>query len=134
MVEMGKLEGLPIMDPAAAVQLLGDKTVFSIMIDGMCTCIQKHLTEIKVSLEANEFSALRTQLQSLKGATAYTRCDRLGKATELLMEVIKSKKYDDIPEYYSCFVKESILLKRYIRKYICERDSKRCSHHGRHTF
>ena len=123
MVEDTEIEKLAIMDPEAALESLGDKTVFGIMVDGMSACLIKHMTEIKVSLEANEHGSLKTQLQSLKGATSYTRCYRVGKATELLKNSIEANELDKIPVHYSRFVKESILLKRYLRQYICKRES-----------
>ena len=115
-------ESLPILDPNDALEALGDKTVFGIMIDGLGSCLMKHLTEVKVSLEANEYDALKTQLQSLKGATLYTRCYRLSKAVEIFKASIDAAQYQNIPSNYARFMRESILLRRYLRRYICQRD------------
>ena len=123
MTDDPELQGLVIMDPDSAMEFLGDKAVFEMMLDGMSTCLIKHLTDIKVSLEANDYSSLKTELQSLKGATSYTRCHRVGKAAELFKAAIEAGRFEKIPELYSRFIRESIMLKRCLRKYVSSRDS-----------
>ena len=124
MTDDPELEGLAVMDPDSALEFLGDNTVFEMMLDGMSSCLIKQLTEIKVSLEACDYSSLKTELQSLKGATSYTRCHRVGKAAELFKAAIDTGRFEKVQEHYLRLIRESILLKRDLRKYICMRDSK----------
>eukprot|EP00830_Metopus_es_P010038 TRINITY_DN19654_c0_g1_i1.p2 TRINITY_DN19654_c0_g1~~TRINITY_DN19654_c0_g1_i1.p2 ORF type:complete len:105 (-),score=28.63 TRINITY_DN19654_c0_g1_i1:34-348(-) len=90
-MEKLSFDQLQIMDPAGAFSSLGEQTLVDLMIDGMDPCLKKHLTDIKISLEDKNYAFLKTQLQSLKGSTAYTKCDRLGKAVELLKVATEGK-------------------------------------------
>lgn len=84
-------------------------------------CLHKHLLALKVAFDHGDHLTIRTQAQSLKGASSYIRCDRVGKAAELLRNCI-DKKDASIGTAYARLVKECIIFKRELRKYICERE------------
>ncbi len=115
---------LAVMDAAGAIAALGDENIYQKLVDEMESCLDKQLLELKVALDYKDYPEVRVKLQSLKGSTLYTGCNRAVHAADQLKQAVEEGRLADMAVLYPRLIEECIHLKREVRQYIAKRDSK----------
>lgn len=119
-------DNLPILDHAVAIENLGGQELFIDLIGMFDETLIKILNELKSAIDRNDNPDIRMKAHTLKGSASYIQAERVRRVSEILQLCIDDKNTESVFLYYPLLVKESILLRRCIRMYLCEHNSNNC--------
>lgn len=92
-MNLDNIEELPILDKAAAIERLGDESLFETMMEGFeDMTMGKNLTTLKIAVDELDYLSIRMQAHSLKGASSYLGAERVKKAAEKCNSILTIKR------------------------------------------
>jgi len=112
-----------IFDAEKAIENLGDKDLFLSLVGMFVETLTKNLDEIKIAVDRIDNADIRMKVHILKGTASYIQAERVRRAAEILQLCIDKGDPNAIFDYYPLLIKESIKLRKSIRKYLCINNS-----------
>lgn len=122
---MQNIENLPILDKETAISELDNAELFEEMLFSFeDMSMYENLNDLKVAIENSDLRNIRLTSHSLKGASSYIHAERVKSAAANMQEAIDKGKPEEVEKYYPELVRQCILLKREIRKELCDKEKK----------
>jgi len=119
----GKEEPVPI-DIKAGIDQVGETGMFLSMMENFENMtLSKNLMELKMAIDSENWNGVRDEAHSLKGASSYLctySLTNLAKEIQLATEI---KDYSTVMNLYPKLIEESLKIKLFIKKYLCELNS-----------
>ena len=83
----------------------------------------KNLTNMKENIESKDYAKFRAEAHSLKGASGYLAAGRVHQLSEKIQKAVDNKNYSVAFSLYPQLIEQSIILRLYIKKLLCQRKS-----------
>ncbi len=117
-------DSAPVLDPTTAINNLGDDGLFIQLMENYDSSLMKTLEELRVAMDQIDYREIRQKSHSLKGPASYIQGERVRRAAEIVQLCVDRQEGPNIYKYYPQLIKESIRLRRRVRQYLNDLNSK----------
>jgi len=117
-------DSIPILDVQDAINALGDEDLFNILVNHYDEALCKSLKDLRLAMDTFNYKDIRSITHALMGPSNYVEAKRVLKACETVFKNVDNQEGEAVYRNYPILIEECIKLRRWIRGYICNRDSK----------
>ncbi len=114
----------PILDSKKAIENLDGDSLFNDLVNNYDETLIKTLADLKKAMDEVDYKEIRMKSHSIKGPASYIQAERVRRAGEIIQQNIDSQLGANAYKNYTKLIVECVRLRREIRLYCCNRDSK----------
>ena len=113
-------EEVPI-DIQSGIDQVGESAMFVNMMENFENMtLSKNLMGLKMAIDSEDWVGVRDEAHSLKGASSYLCTYNLTNLAKEIQLATEKKDYSTVMKLYPKLIEESIKIKLFIKKYLCE--------------